>query len=439
MLASNLAIKVENLSKCYQIYGSPRDRLKQFVLPRLQRAVGKQTKKYYREFWALRDVSFDIRKGETVGIVGKNGAGKSTLLQMICGTLSATQGLIRAQGSITALLELGSGFNPSFTGRENVYLNGLILGLSTAEVDSKFEEIAAFAEIGDFIDQPVKTYSSGMYLRLAFAVQVCVNPDILIVDEALAVGDAYFVHRCFHRLRDMKARGKTILFVSHDTGSVKNLCDRAIWIDEGRLRMSGDPDEVTRQYRAHLFGINVKNRKPEVSSSTNTSNAMESPIKTSQAERHIPNFDRRLGDQSCRLFGVGMYDPATLEGITEIKSGGDFILRMSFLNESLEPGSSLVVGYALRSPKGEEIGAVNSEMEKMEVLAPITGEVVTVRAHISLPIIQQGNYALTIAIATAKKAGLEPIDRVENALVFCVTASTSVIGLIRFPTVFTVE
>lgn len=438
-MSSEIAITVENLSKCYQIYDQPRDRLKQFVLPRVRRMVGLQPNQYFREFWALRDVSFDVKKGETVGIVGKNGAGKSTLLQMICGTLNATQGSISAQGAITALLELGSGFNPSFTGRENVYLNGSILGFSSAEIDCKFDEIAAFAEIGDFIDQPVKTYSSGMYVRLAFAVQVCVDPDILVVDEALAVGDAYFVHRCFHRLRDMKARGKTILFVSHDTGSVKNLCDRAIWIDEGRLRMSGDPDEVTRQYRAHLFGIGVKNRKPEVSSSTNTSNAMESPIKASQAEQHIPNTDRRMGDQSCRLVGVGMYDPATLEGITEIKSGGDFILRMSFLNESLEPGSSLVVGYALRSPKGEEIGAVNSEMERIVVFAPIAGETVTVRAHISLPIIHQGNYALSIAVATTKVAGLEPLDRVENALVFRVTESASVIGLIRFPTVFAVE
>ena len=155
--------------------------------------------------------------------------------------------------------------------------------------DSKFEEIADFAEIGDFIDQPVKIYSSGMYVRLAFAVQVCVDPEILVVDEALAVGDAYFVHRCFHRLRDMKARGKTILFVSHDTGTVKNICDRAIWIDEGCLRMSGDPDEVTRQYRAHLFGIGVKNRKPEVSSIAKKLNAIGSPIKVSQAEGHIPD------------------------------------------------------------------------------------------------------------------------------------------------------
>lgn len=434
-MSSEFTIKVENLGKCYHIYDQPRDRLKQFVLPYLQRVIGAAPKQYFREFWALKDVSFEIKKGETVGIVGKNGAGKSTLLQIICGILSSNQGSVKRNGSIAALLELGSGFNPSFTGRENVYLNGAILGLTTEEVDKRFDEIVAFADIGDFIDQPIKTYSSGMYVRLAFAMQVCVDPDVLVVDEALAVGDAYFVHRCFHRLREMKAQGKTILFVSHDIGSVKSLCDRALWIDSGRLRLSGDPDEVTTHYRAHLFGIDVKTGN--VATFLKNSSGCELPIKISMPEQHIPNSDRRLGDQSCRLVGVKIYDSATHDELAEIKSGKGFLLRMSFLNKSVEPGTSLIVGYALRSPKGEEICAVNSSMEKIEVLAPDQGDIITVRANITMPVLHQGDYALSIAIA--RSSGLEILDRVENALVFRVSTSMEVIGLIRFPTAFSIE
>ena len=193
-MSSEIAIKVENLSKCYQIYDQPRDRLKQFLLPRLQRVVGLTPKQYYREFWALKDTSFDVKKGETVGIIGRNGSGKSTLLQMICGTLSPTTGSVATHGRIAALLELGSGFNPEFTGRENVYMNASVLGLTNDEIDARFDEIAAFADIGEFIEQPVKTYSSGMYSRLAFSIAINVDPEILIVDEALAVGEIGRAH-----------------------------------------------------------------------------------------------------------------------------------------------------------------------------------------------------------------------------------------------------
>ncbi|MDZ4098100.1 MAG: ABC transporter ATP-binding protein, partial [Methylophilaceae bacterium] len=193
---TNIAIKVENLSKCYQIYDNPRDRLKQFVAPRLQRLTWQTPKQYFREFWALKDVSFEVKKGETVGIIGRNGSGKSTLLQMICGTLNPTSGSIQTSGRSAALLELGSGFNPEFTGRENVYMNAAVLGLTQDEIDKRYDDIVAFADIGEFINQPVKTYSSGMVVRLAFAVQSQIDPDILIVDEALSVGDAKFQAKC---------------------------------------------------------------------------------------------------------------------------------------------------------------------------------------------------------------------------------------------------
>ena len=248
MLTSDVAIKVENLSKCYQIYDSPRDRLKQFMLPRLQRAVGKETKKYCREFWALKDVNFEIVKGETVGIIGRNGSGKSTLLQIICGTLSPTSGRIQTEGRIAALLELGSGFNPEFTGRENVYMNASVLGLSQDETDSKFDDIAAFADIGDFIEQPVKTYSSGMMMRLAFSVSVSIDPKILVVDEALSVGDMNFQQKCFTRIADLRERGTTILFVSHDIMLLRNYCSKAIYLEKGNVKCIADAETIGEAY-----------------------------------------------------------------------------------------------------------------------------------------------------------------------------------------------
>lgn len=244
-MSSDSAIVVENLCKCYQIYEKPRDRLYQMLM--------RGRRQYYREFWALRDVNFQIDKGETVGIIGRNGSGKSTLLQMVCGTLNPTSGSIRTNGRIAALLELGSGFNPEFTGRENVYTNGAVLGLSESEIDSCFEDIAAFADIGDFIERPVKTYSSGMMVRLAFAVQATIEPDILIVDEALAVGDEKFQRKCFARLEALKNNGTSILFVSHSGPQIVELCDRAILLEQGRRLMCANPMQVVRAYQKLIY------------------------------------------------------------------------------------------------------------------------------------------------------------------------------------------
>ena len=240
---SDIAIRVSNLSKCYQIYDRPQDRLKQSVVPRLQRLIGQIPRTYFREFWALKGVSFEVKKGETVGIVGRNGSGKSTLLQMIAGTLAPTMGTVETNGRTAALLELGAGFNPEFTGRENIYMNAAVLGLSAKEVAEQFENITAFADIGTFIEQPLKVYSSGMMVRLAFAISVCVKPEILIVDEALSVGDFFFQQQCAERMRKLLAEGVTILFASHDISSVKALCDRALVLRDGRLVFDGDQKE----------------------------------------------------------------------------------------------------------------------------------------------------------------------------------------------------
>lgn len=257
-MCSDFAIRVNNLSKCYHVYDSPNDRLKQFVVPKLYQAIPALKKfsptshlpipTFYKEFWALRDVSFEVGKGETVGIIGRNGSGKSTLLQMIAGTLTPTAGTVEVNGRVAALLELGSGFNPDFTGRENVFMNGAILGLSEAEIAARFDEIAAFADIGDFIEQPVKTYSSGMMVRLAFAVSVCVEPDILIVDEALAVGDMAFQLKCTERLDRLVKSGTTLLFVSHDILAVKSFCRRAIYLTAGQMVATGPASDIAERY-----------------------------------------------------------------------------------------------------------------------------------------------------------------------------------------------
>ncbi len=248
-MSSEIAIKVEHLSKCYQIYEQPRDRLKQFLFPRLQSLAGLRSRDYFREFWALRDVSFEVRRGETVGVIGRNGSGKSTLLQLICGTLNPSHGSVQTRGRVAALLELGSGFNPEFTGCENVRMNASLLGLTDAEIDERFDDIAAFADIGKFIEQPLKTYSSGMYMRLAFATAINVDPDILVVDEALAVGDEAFQRKCFARIENIRDNGGTILFVNHGAQAVVQLCDRAVLFDRGEMILEGRPKTVVNHYQ----------------------------------------------------------------------------------------------------------------------------------------------------------------------------------------------
>ncbi|MBP5975102.1 ABC transporter ATP-binding protein [Brasilonema sp. CT11] len=242
-MGEEIAISLKNVSKCYRRYARPVDRLKEVLLP---------GKNHAQEFWALQDINLKVSKGETVGIIGQNGSGKSTLLQIIAKTLTPTTGEVHVNGRVSALLELGSGFNPEFTGRQNVFFNGQILGLTREEIQTKFDNIATFAEIGDFMEEPVKTYSSGMFVRLAFSVAINVNPEILIVDESLAVGDGVFVHRCMAKIRDFQDAGGTILFVSHDVGAVSRLCTEALWMNQGVIVDTGKPAEVCKHYQAWI-------------------------------------------------------------------------------------------------------------------------------------------------------------------------------------------
>lgn len=243
-MSSEIAICTHNLTKRYQLFDRPLDRLKQMLV--------RGRKQYYREFTALQDVSFELRHGEVLGLIGRNGAGKSTLLQLICGTLNPTSGHVQVHGRVAALLELGAGFNPEFSGRENIYLNASVLGLSKAEIDARYASIVEFAGIGDFIEQPVKTYSSGMYVRLAFSIATSVDPDILIVDEALSVGDGAFARKSFDRIMQLKAKGATILFCSHSIYQIEALCTRALWLDKGEVQMMGDPSSVAARYQNFL-------------------------------------------------------------------------------------------------------------------------------------------------------------------------------------------
>ena len=437
MSSEDFAISVAHLSKRYEIYNNPHDRLKQFVLPRLQRLAGLLPRQYFREFWALNDVSFEVKRGETIGIIGRNGSGKSTLLQLICGTLHPTSGIVETNGRIAALLELGSGFNAEFTGRENIYMNGAVIGLTKEEIDERFGDICAFADIGEFIEQPVKTYSSGMFVRLAFAIQANVDPEILIVDEALAVGDAYFVHRCMLRINELQKSGTTILFVSHDANSVRNLCSRSIWLVDGSIREEGDPSKVVDAYLSHLFGRQVVTNEPESNKITKVMN--QETASNLQMETLIPNIDRRLGDQKCEIIGVGLYDES-MNRISSLLNDKVVILRITIQNHLIDAKTALAVGYIFRNFKGQEIASTNSQSEK-QIIKPIPeGTYLTIRMKIILPCLHPGSYTFSVTagyIGQGEEIMLS--DRIENAIAFDMVSDKRVHVMMNFPTTIEVE
>ena len=307
-------IEASGLTKAYRIWENPSARLTVPVLeaaggifPKgsaLHRAVAKRASAKYRDFYALRDVGFSIRRGEATGIIGRNGSGKSTLLQLIAGTLMPTSGSVSVSGRVSALLELGSGFNPDFTGRENVFLNGAIYGFTRPEMASRMAEIADFADIGDFIDQPVKTYSSGMMMRLAFAVAVNVQPDVLIIDEALAVGDVFFSQKCFQRIREIVHRGATLIFVSHDMGAVQSLCDRALLLNRGSLVFDGAPEDcVSRYFNLHIPAAKAGEAAPGTHPSVDP--AARKSIRDSDI---LPAAKSRHGDRTLEIAAAAVFD-----------------------------------------------------------------------------------------------------------------------------------
>lgn len=315
-MSSNISISVSNIEKCFHIYSTPGDRLKQFIYPRMQNIFGVKGKKYYSEFWALSGITFNVKRGDTVGIIGRNGSGKSTLLQIICNTLTPTSGDINVNGRIAALLELGSGFNPEYSGLENIYMNGSILGLTRDEINKKLDAIIAFADIGDFINQPVKTYSSGMMVRLAFSVSINIEPEILIIDEALAVGDELFQRKCFAKLEEIKNNGTTILFVSHSASQILQLCDRAILLNGGKILLDGTPKPVIDLYQKILYAKDLS-FLDEISSSneehTNKKIKESSPEQRLQQKPIEETFDEHLKPQNTVSYesrGAHIQQPA---------------------------------------------------------------------------------------------------------------------------------
>ncbi len=343
---SVVVISVQNVGKMYRLYDRPQDRLKEQLFWRFGKHFG-------REFWALRDVSFEVRRGETVGIVGRNGSGKSTLLQIVSGTLAPTLGEVKLSGRVAALLELGSGFNPEFTGRENVFLNGSILGIDPEEMAFRYSEIVAFADIGDFIDQPVKLYSSGMVVRLAFAVQACIHPDILIVDEALAVGDASFQRKCYQRLDDLRDRGASILFVSHDINAVTNLCTRAILLEAGQVISHGSALQVCDLYQKRLFSSEINGLLQE------------------------------YGDGTAEFTNI-WFEGADGTAITTLSSGAEFYFcyQVHFRQPSSEP----VFGLRVRNIQGVALVSTNTYLMGRRTGHYEADESVTVKWQLRLPL-----------------------------------------------------
>jgi len=426
-MSSDIAIKVEGLSKCYQIYDQPRDRLKQFVLPKLQRVVGAKPKQYYKEFWALKDVSFEVKKGETIGIIGRNGSGKSTLLQMICGTLHPTGGSIQTYGRIAALLELGSGFNPEFTGRENVYMNGAVLGLSHEEIDQRYDAIASFADIGDFIDQPVKTYSSGMMVRLAFAVSIKVDPTLMIVDEALSVGDMNFQAKCMTALTRLQDNGATVVFVSHDVGAVKSLCRQAVYLERGQLKAIGKAPEIAEQYvramreemsadvRAHSrVSAAIPKSKPVSAEATPINESPDFIFKRSD------EFDKRVAEHRYGSGGV------RITYVELVDEEGNPVQVVAFnqvicirIYVEAKSAREISINFQIRDDKKINIVGCGFAQVGQETIKTTEGQRYIAVYTLRLPL-QEGSYSVMAQISEPIIIGKTAnfVDVVEDAVVF---------------------
>lgn len=394
---TDIAIKVSNLSKCYQIYDKPHDRLKQSIYPRLQRLVGKSAKQYHREFWAVKDVSFEVKKGETVGILGFNGAGKSTLLQMICGTLNPTHGQIQTNGKISALLELGAGFNPEFTGRENVFMSCALYGMNHAEISARFNNIADFASIGDFIDQSVKHYSSGMYARLAFSAAVHVNPAVLIVDEALSVGDMAFQEKSITRMKELRDSGTSILFVSHSISAVRNFCDRAIWLDNGQVRAFGERLKICDEYQ----------------------NAVENTLRremTSRAADTTRNPAVVTDAQTITIIFAAA-DKVTYE------MGDDICvdIRLAFQRDAIRYG----IGIIIYDTKGNIVSILNTLRDDMVLVDRKEEHRLRILNHHLAP----GEYTMTLSIPDEE--AMFSYDKWEHCIRFRVAMKRNEAGLAR--------
>ena len=410
------AIYLKHLSKKYPIYDRPSQKLWELLTLR--------KKEFHREFWALRDIHLEVDPGITLGIVGRNGSGKSTLLQIVAGIMAQTRGDCFVNGKVSALLELGTGFNPEFTGRENVFMNGAIMGLTYRELERRLPQILEFAEIGRFVDQPVKTYSSGMFMRLAFSLAIHVDPDILLVDETLAVGDLVFQHRCASRIRQLREGGKTILFVTHDLQAVTAICDRAILLEGGEKLEDGSPEEVVQRYRSLIFERegNVKGRGDR--------RPPGQKDQTLPVVRSIPHVQNRYGNRGAEIVGILLCSP---DGTTlsELQSGEQVRLLISvrFHQDIKDP----IIGFTVRDRLGVDITSSNTSYEGLSLPFGKSGDIFTVGFQISVPQVRPGSYSISPAISQGNIWEHAIEDWIDNAYIVDIIDTGLIYGMMRWP------
>lgn len=441
-MSSDYAIEVSGLGKSYQIYDRPSDRLKQMLV--------RGRRRYFKEFWALEEVSFQIKKGETVGIIGRNGSGKSTLLQMICGTLNPSAGQVKVNGRVAALLELGAGFNPEFTGVENIYMAASLYGLSKSEVDQRFAAIVAFADIGNHIEHPVKTYSSGMYVRLAFAVIAHVDADILVVDEALAVGDAVFTQKCMRFIRKFKEKG-TLLFVSHDMGSVLNLCERALWLHRGKIRQLGTAKDIAEAYlqytlqevygqEAKLQAIGRSEVRPEAqvqsmqADVTYAAGTLENSLTIDyQAQVKVRN---NLNEANGWKTGAGEILNVEMSAIGKAANSSDALqggenIKVTIQAVAHEDMAKPILGFLVRDKLGQDLFGENtlpfSNIKPMPVSA---GQRIKAEFTFKLPMLLNGDYTVMSSLADGDLHNHVQHHWLHNALILNVVSSKVRYGLV---------
>lgn len=411
----NVAIDVHTLSKSYRIYAHPRHRLLE--------ALWAGRRRYHRDFWALRDVTFQVEPGETLAIIGLNGCGKSTLLQVIARIIQPTLGQVAVTGRVASLLELGAGFNPEFTGRENVLIQGTLLGFHRKETEARLPLIEAFAELGTFIDQPVKTYSSGMLVRLAFAAAIHTDPDILLVDEALAVGDIVFQHRCMRKIKEYQAQGKTICFVSHDTRAVKAISSRALLLHAGEVVKIGAPEEIVNLYHSHVARTETRRIEPRT---TEPENGVGGSSVTFLPD---PEFDRRVGlfrhgTGAARIRNVELLDSRGRR-LVAVESGIEVTLRVhAGFNEDV-PTS--ILGFIVRDKHGIDLIGTNTDAEGRRIQSRRSGDTLVVDFRLRLPL-QPDTYSVTVALAYSPTLPAY-MDWVDNCFIFDVLPP----GLKRIP------
>lgn len=416
-------ISVQHLSKMYKLYDKPSDRLKE--------SLGLSRKKKYREHYALHDVNFNIHEGECVGIIGVNGSGKSTILKIITGVLAPTTGEVKVNGRISALLELGAGFNMEYSGLENVYLNGTMIGFSEEEIDAKLDDILAFADIGDYIHQPVKTYSSGMFVRLAFAVAINIDPEILIVDEALSVGDVFFQAKCYHKFEEFKKQGKTILFVTHDLSSVSKYCDRVILLYKGVKLDEGSPKEMVDLYKQLLVG-----QEPVKQKTDGGEDLAKAAVASISHEHFLPNPNTlEYGDKQAEIVDFAIKDDKGMFTNT-IEKGSTFqiLMKVRFNEQIQEP----IMAYTFKNIRGTELTGTNTLFEKAEVPEPAPGGCCTVTFTQKMDL-QGGEYLLSFGCTGYKDGEFKVFHRLYDACNITVISAKNTVGFFDMNSTVTVQ